>query len=147
MMNIALVIGRITKDIELQTTSGGKYVCKFTVACNRDIVPTGSEKTADFLNCVVWGKTAENLGRYCGKGSLVAVKGRIQERSYENKNGQKVYITEIACESVQFLDNKKKEPQPNTGYHPQQYDDFNQNADFANYAGQTVDINPDDLPF
>ena len=101
-MNKFIGIGRITKDIELAYTQDGKAVAKYTLAIN------GYNDTTDFLNCVTWNKQAENLAKYCGKGSQIAVEGRVSVRNYENQEGKKVYVTEIVTSNIMFLDNKKE---------------------------------------
>lgn len=107
MLNRVALVGRLTKEVELRRTGNGKAVANFTIAVNRNF-KTGDGQEADFLNIVAWGKVAENTERYCSKGSLVSVDGRLQSRTYENNQGQKVYVTEVVADSVQFLDTKKK---------------------------------------
>lgn len=97
----------MTKDPELRRTGNGKAVASFTLAVNRNF-KTGDGQEADFLSVVAWGKVAENTSQYCSKGSLVSVDGRLQSRSYENNQGQKVFATEVVADSVQFLDTKRK---------------------------------------
>ena len=102
-MNVVMLTARLTKDVELRYTPQGKAVATFSVAVDR---PYAKDQT-DFFNIVVWGKTAENCSNFIGKGRLVAIKGMIQNRSYEDNNGAKKYITEIVADEVQFLDKKK----------------------------------------
>ena len=99
-MNKAVLAGRLTKDVDLRFTTEGKAVANFTLAVNRFY----DREKADFIPVVVWGKTAENCDRYVGKGSRVAISGRIQTRSYEDKNGITRYITEIVADEVEFLE-------------------------------------------
>ena len=166
MMNQAFVIGRITKELDLRKTPTGKDVIAFTLACNRPKTQDGKEE-ADFINCVAWNNTAKLLHQYCGKGSLIAVNGRITTRNYDDQNGRKVYVTEILVGTVQFLEPKKKEaaaPAPSYGYnqgyqqpqqqYQQQYNPQPQNTGYEPYnefagfdTGQTLDISSDDLPF
>lgn len=101
MLNRALLVGRLTRDPELRRTGGGKAVTSFSLAVERNF--KSDDQEADFINCVCWGKIAENTERYCSKGSLVSVDGRIQTRNYENNQGQKVYVTEVIADSVQFI--------------------------------------------
>lgn len=104
-MNIAILIGRLTRDPELRyVPSTGKAVANFSIAVDRTYTSKTGEKMTDFFNIVVWGKTAENCANYLAKGRLVAVKGSIENRSYETQNGEKRYITEIVAENVQFLE-------------------------------------------
>ncbi|MDO5063032.1 MAG: single-stranded DNA-binding protein [Peptostreptococcaceae bacterium] len=103
-MNIAILIGRLTKDPELRyIPSSGNPVANFSIAVDRTFVGKDGQKQADFFNIVVWGKQAENVANYLAKGSQVAVRGRIENRSYETQNGEKRYITEIIADNVQFL--------------------------------------------
>ena len=102
-MNKCILIGRLTKDPDLRYTQSGTAVATFTLAVDR---PFSKEKETDFIPCVVWQKQAENCANYIGKGSLVAVSGRIQVRSYEAKDGGKRWVTEIIAEQVKFLDRR-----------------------------------------
>lgn len=101
MLNRALLVGRLTRDPELRRTGSGKAVTSFNLAVERNF--KSDEQEADFINCVCWGKIAENTERYCSKGSMVSIDGRIQTRNYENNQGQKVYVTEVIADSVQFI--------------------------------------------
>ena len=107
MLNRALLVGRLTRDPELRRTGSGKAVTSFNLAVERNFKKE-NEQDADFINCVCWGKIAENTERYCSKGSMVSVDGRIQTRSYENNQGQKVYVTEVIADSVQFINTRKE---------------------------------------
>lgn len=106
MINRVVLVGRLTKDPELRRTQQGDAVTSFTLAVNRNYTSRDGQQQADFINCVVWRKPAENVERYCSKGSLVGVEGKIQTRSYDNSQGQKVYVVEVVCDSVQFLETK-----------------------------------------
>lgn len=108
MINRVVLVGRMTRDPELRRTPQGDAVTSFTLAVNRNYTSRDGQQQADFINCVVWRKPAENVERYCSKGSLVGVEGRIQTRSYDNQQGQKVYVVEVICNSVQFLDTRQK---------------------------------------
>lgn len=101
MLNRALLVGRLTRDPELRRTGSGKAVTSFNLAVERNL--KSDDQEADFINCVCWGKVAENTERYCSKGSMVSVDGRIQTRNYDNSQGQKVYVTEVIADSVQFI--------------------------------------------
>lgn len=101
MLNRALLVGRLTRDPELRRTGSGKAVTSFNLAVKRNF--KSDDQEADFINCVCWGRIAENTERYCSKGSLVSVDGRIQTRNYENNQGQKGYVTEVIADSVQFI--------------------------------------------
>ena len=106
MLNRALLVGRLTRDPELRRTGSGKAVTSFNLAVERNF--KSDDQEADFINCVCWGKIAENTERYCSKGSMVSVDGRIQTRNYENNQGQKVYVTEVIADSVQFINTRRE---------------------------------------
>ena len=107
MMNKWFGIGRLIKDAELRYTPSNKAVAQFTIAINKPYQKEGKNE-ADFINIVVWDKLAEVVGKYTHKGSLIAVEGRLQVRTYE-KDGSKRYITEVLASNIQFLDNKPKD--------------------------------------
>ena len=103
-MNKCFLIGNLTRDPELRTTSGsGLSICSFTVAVTRRFTNQNGEREADFIPVVTWRATAENCAKYLRKGSQVAVLGAIQTRSYEGNDGQKRYVTEVVADEVQFL--------------------------------------------
>lgn len=106
MINRVILVGRMTRDPELRITNSGAAVTNFNLALNRNYNSADGQQ-ADYINCVVWNKIAENVEKYCSKGSLVGVEGRLQSRSYDNAQGQKVYVTEVLCSSVQFINTKK----------------------------------------
>lgn len=106
-MNKVFLIGRLTKNPELKSTTSGKNVCQFTIAVNRNYTNANGEKEVDFINCIVWDKQAENLFKYQKKGNQIALEGRIFTRSYDNKEGKKVYVTEILASNISYLDSKK----------------------------------------
>lgn len=115
-MNVAVLIGRLTRDPELKyVPSTGKPVSNFTIAVDRPYTSKSGERMTDFFNIVVWGKQAENCANYIAKGRLVGIKGTIENRSYENQNGEKKYITEIIAENVQFLEFATKGNEVNRG--------------------------------
>jgi single-strand DNA-binding protein len=142
MINNVTIVGRLTKEIDLRFTQNGKAVASGTLAVNRPFKNTNGETEADFINIVIWGKSAENTANYTGKGSLIGVTGRIQTRNYENNEGKRVYVTEVIAESVQFLDTKKngESQQHQSSYTHDPGDPLKNN-------GQPIDINDDDLPF
>lgn len=111
-MNVAILIGRLTRNPELRyIPSTGKAVTTFTLAVERPFTTKDGQKQADFFNIVVWGRIAENCANYLSKGKLAGVKGQIQNRSYDNQNGEKRYVTEIIASEIQFLeksDNRAK---------------------------------------
>ncbi|EDN9946126.1 single-stranded DNA-binding protein [Listeria monocytogenes] len=160
MMNRVVLVGRLTKDPELRYTPAGVAVATFTLAVNRPFKNGQGEQEADFIQCVVWRKPAENVANFLKKGSLTGVDGRVQTRNYEGNDGKRVYVTEIVAESVQFLEPKQNAVEgstPNNNQNEANYSNNNkngsyrasssQNSDsFAN-EGKPIDINPDDLPF
>ena len=107
MINKVVLIGRSTKDAELRHTQTGKQVTTFTLAVDRDYKNAQGEREADFIPCVAWGKLAEICERYITKGKQVAVAGKIQTRNYEDKNGQRRYITEIIVSDMQLLGSRQ----------------------------------------
>jgi single-strand DNA-binding protein len=106
MLNRVILIGRLTKDPELKYTPNGVAVASFTLAVDRFRTNAQGEREADFIPIVVWQKQAENCANYLSKGSLAAVDGRMQVRSYDGKDGQRRWVTEVIAESVRFLDKK-----------------------------------------
>jgi single-strand DNA-binding protein len=108
MINRAILIGNLTKDVEMATTNSGKNVARFTIAVSRRYANADGEREADFLNIVVWNTLAENCAKYLQKGSKVAVTGAIQTRSYESEEGKR-YITEIIADEVEFVGAKKEQ--------------------------------------
>ena len=103
-MNKVILIGRLTKDPEMRTTTSGKSVTRFTLAVDRP--GTNGEKTADFIPCVAFGKTAETIARYLSKGRQTAVEGNIKTGSYEGKDGRRVYTTDVWVDRFEFIGNK-----------------------------------------
>ena len=175
MINRTVLVGRLTRDPELRYTGSGAAVVTFTVAVNRQFTNSQGEREADFINCVMWRKAAENFANFTRKGSLVGIDGRIQTRSYENQQGQRVYVTEVVAENFSLLEsrssserrqggennfgNNQSAPsqQPTSSGNPfdggqsnnrgaQQPNNSNPNDPFAN-GGQSIDISDDDLPF
>ena len=145
-------IGRIVKDLEVKTSQGGTAVLNNTVAINRPFKnkQTG-EREADFINFVAFGKTAEIIAQYHQKGSLIGLSGRMQSRSYQNSNDQKVFVTELVVNEMHFTgsnnasDGQQSQVRPNTTNQQQRPSAPEENP-FANSKGP-VDISSDDLPF
>lgn len=119
MLNRTVLVGRLTKDPELKSAPNGVNVGTFTLAVNRTFTNAQGEREADFINCVTFRKQAENVNNYLSKGSLAGVDGRLQSRSYENKDGQRVFVTEVVADSVQFLEPKNSNQQQNDNYQQQ----------------------------
>ncbi|MDR7000018.1 single-stranded DNA-binding protein [Neobacillus niacini] len=170
MMNRVVLVGRLTKDPELRYTPSGVAVATFTLAVNRQFSNQQGEREADFINCVVWRKPAENVANFLKKGSLAGVDGRVQTRNYEGQDGKRVYVTEVVAESVQFLEPRNasgggsrndndlygappREPQGNPYGGGNQNQRQNNNQGFTRvdddpFAGNgQIDISDDDLPF
>lgn len=152
MINRVVLVGRLTRDCELKYTQGGKAVSDFNLAVNRRFTNAQGEREADFIRCQIWQKAAENFANFTNKGSLVGIEGRIQTRSYE-KDGQRVYVTEVIVDNFSLLDSKneknsnndrKKSTNSSNGYSGS--NDNQTNGDpFAD--GKQVDISDDSLPF
>ena len=104
MINNVVLVGRMVRDAELRYTSSNVAVATFTLAVNRTFKSQNGEREADFINVVMWRQQAENLANWAKKGSLVGITGRIQTRSYDNQQGQRVYVTEVVAENFQMLE-------------------------------------------
>ena len=111
MINQVILVGRLTRDPELRLTTEGTSVTSITLAVNRSFRNQQGEVDADFVQCTLWKKVAENTVQYCRKGSLIGVTGRIHTRNYENQEGKRIYVTEVIAESVRFLETKRSEDQ------------------------------------
>lgn len=145
MINKVILVGRLTKEAMLRKTQTGKSVSSFTVAVNRRY---GQNEQADFVNCVAWEKTAEILTQYTKKGSLIGLEGRIQSRSYDDKDGKRVYVQEVVCESVQLLESKSTTASKSSYEDSYQVQpDYNDFSDQSQDDGPVLDISSDDLPF
>jgi len=151
MINRTVLVGRLTKDPELRYTSSNIAFARFTLAVNRTFAGPNGEREADFIQCIVWRKQAENMARFVRKGSLIGVEGRIQTGSYDDKDGIRKYTTDVVCDGVQFLEPKS-----------QQENNSDQDSDFRNDYRQdfyeerspkkresvpSIDVTEDDLPF
>lgn len=173
MLNRVVLVGRLTKDPELRYTPSGVAVANFTLAVNRPFTNQQGSREADFINCVIWRRQAENVANYLKKGSLAGVDGRIQTRSFEGQDGKRVYVTEVVAESVQFLEPKgssgggqessggyyggQQGPQNPQGQGQNPYRNNNNNNNAGGFSdrnddpfesdGQPIDISDDDLPF
>lgn len=110
-LNYVALLGRITKDLELKSTQSGTSVLQFTVAVDRDFVKQGEERQADFINCVAFKELANHIAKWFSKGRMIAVEGRLQTRSYEDKNGTKHYVTEVIVNKASFTGEKTKQRQ------------------------------------
>ncbi|MBF2485198.1 single-stranded DNA-binding protein [Listeria welshimeri] len=159
MMNRVVLVGRLTKDPDLRYTPAGVAVATFTLAVNRPFKNAQGEQEADFIQCVVWRKPAENVANFLKKGSMAGVDGRVQTRNYEDSDGKRVFVTEVVAESVQFLESRNYTEGATSNNYQNQANysnnnktssyraDTSQKSDsFAN-EGKPIDINEDDLPF
>ena len=106
MINRVVLIGRLTRDVELRYTQSGTAVGTFSLAVNRQFTNQAGEREADFINAVIWRKAAENFANFTGKGALVAIEGRLQTRNYENNQGQRVYVTEVVVDNFSLLESR-----------------------------------------
>lgn len=173
LINNVVLVGRLTKDPDLRYTSSGTAVATFTLAVNRNFASQNGNREADFINCVIWRKSAETLANYAHKGTLLGVTGRIQTRSYDNQQGQRVYVTEVVAENFQLLESRaaSENRQQSGGYQDtgQSTNNFGGNGGNNNYnqtsqssngmpdfdrdssdpfgSSSTIDISDDDLPF
>jgi single-strand DNA-binding protein len=163
MINRVVLVGRITRDVEVRKTQSGLSVASFTVACDRRVShqqQDPNQPSADFISCVAWRQSADFLGAYARKGALVGVEGRIQTRNYNDKDGKKVYVTEVVCDNVQLLESRSQSQSrasqpsaPDMGNDIPANDSFGGgssandmgSADFN--TGPSLDISSDDLPF
>lgn len=141
MINNTVLVGRLTKDAELRYTPSNVAVATFTLAVNRTFKNENGDREADFINCVMWRQQAENLASWAKKGALIGVTGRIQTRSYDNQQGQRVYVTEVVAEQFQLLESKGQQ-----GNQTQQRQAQQQTPDFSR-QGAPMDISDDMLPF
>jgi single-strand DNA-binding protein len=158
MINRVVLVGRLTKDVEVRKTTTGLSVASFTVACDRrgsrNQDAGSNQPSADFINCVAWRQTAEFLGSYARKGAMVGVDGRIQTRNYDGSDGRKVYVTEVVADSVQLLESRSQsqaraqsgyqdsyqqpsyqQPQSNYGYSDNSYNNNNGFGGSSNNGG------------
>lgn len=156
MLNRVVLVGRLTRDPDLRYTPNGTAVANFTVAANRPFTNQQGEREADFINCVVWRRPAENLANYMKKGNLIGVDGRLQSRTYEGQDGKTVFVTEVVADSVQFLEPKGSSrgqgaqgqgSQQNQNQNQQQSQTQQGSKDPFSQDGEPIDISDDDLPF
>lgn len=141
MINRVVLTGRLTKIRICARRRPGKSVTNFTVAVDRPRRKDQEIADTDFINCQAWNKTAEYICRYAKKGTLIGVDGRIQTRNYDNASGQKIYVTEIVCDSVSLLSGYgSRNITPDT-------DPRNAMSDYDYSTAPTLEISSDDLPF
>ena len=130
MINNVVLVGRMTRDAELRYTPSNVAVATFTLAVNRTFKSQNGEREADFINCVMWRQSAENLANWAKKGALIGITGRIQTRTYDNQQGQRVYVTEVVADNFKMLESRNQQSSNDTS--------GNENP---------MDIQDDDLPF
>ena len=138
MINQVVLVGRLTKEVNLKYTPSNQAVATFSLAVNRNFKSQNGDREADFINCVIWRQQAENLANWAKKGALIGITGRIQTRSYENQQGQRVYVTEVVADNFQLLEFNKQ----NTQGHSQ----GQSQPDFTRQA-EPMNILDSDLPF
>lgn len=138
MINNVVLVGRIVRDPELRYTPQNTAVATFTLAVNRRFKNAQGEREADFINCVLWRQPAENLANWAKKGTLVGITGSIQVRNYENKEGQRVYVTEVLADNFQMLESNSNKTEKGKTKSNQDKDPF---------AGSPMEVSDDDLPF
>lgn len=143
MLNRALLVGRLTRDPELRRTGSGKAVTSFNLAVERNF--KSDDQEADFINCVCWGKIAENTERYCSKGSMVSIDGRIQTRNYDNSQGQKVYVTEVIADSVQFIQTNRNNNTATAAQAP--VNNYIPNEPIQQFEDDNYKLEEDDIQF
>ncbi|AGZ17324.1 single strand DNA binding protein [Lactobacillus phage PL-1] len=161
MLNSVALTGRLTKPVDLRYTQSGTAVGSFTIAVDRQFRSANGERETDFINCAIWRKSAENFANFTHKGSLVGIEGHIQTRTYDNAQGQKVFVTEVIVENFALLESRQasqnipKSQQTanssatgttNASQTTQNASRANSTDSFAN-NGQPLDISDDDLPF
>ena len=151
MLNKVILIGRTTRDVDFRRTSSGTPVATFTLALDNRYVLKDGKPTTDFINCVAWNKTAETMDKYVKKGMLIAVEGRLQTRNYENKDGNKVYVTEVVCDNMRMLESRNNSASSSTYLEDYEPANNGYQSDETSASQNTSDIelniSEDDLPF
>lgn len=138
MINNVVLVGRIVREPELRYTPQNTAVATFNLAVNRRFKNAQGERETDFINCVIWRQPAENLANWAKKGTLVGITGSIQVRNYENKEGQRVYVTEVLADNFQMLESSSNKTEKGKTKSQQDKDPF---------AGSPMEVSDDDLPF
>lgn len=170
MINNVVLVGRLTRDPDLRSTGSGIPVTSFTLAIDRNYTNRQGERDADFINCVIWRKGAEIFSNYTSKGSLVGIEGRLQSRSYDDKDGKRVYVTEVVVSDFSFLDSRRNNNNTQSSggnFTPQQGNSAPNTNNFGGSSapstnnnttpapkddpfkdsGSTIEISDNDLPF
>ncbi|ARW24285.1 single-stranded DNA-binding protein [Pediococcus acidilactici] len=148
MINRTVLVGRLTKDPEIRYTQSGMAVANFTMAVNRQFTNANGEREADFISCIVWRKAAENFCNFTHKGSLVGIDGRIQTSSYE-KEGQRVYATQVVVDSFSLLEPKQQSQQRGQQSNASDalHNNFGQPTNNYSQNNNDFGIDDNDLPF
>lgn len=133
MLNSVNLVGRLTRDIDLRYTNSHKATVSFNLAVEQDYADQNGKRNADFPTCVVWNKAAENLANLAHKGTMMSVTGRLSTRNYEDKNGNRVYVTEVVVQSYSLIDDYGKGRQNNNGNQNNQQRNPQSNGNFGNY--------------
>lgn len=141
MVNNVVLIGRLTKNIDLRQTSTGKAMTYFTLAVNRNFKNEQGVNGADFVSCVAFGAQAENMAKFLTQGSLIGVEGRISTRNFQGKDGNTVYVTEVIASNVTFLESKKQQNNGNQQFGVQNY----QQQSNSNFNAASVGIDFSEL--
>lgn len=139
MINRAVLTGRLTRDPELRYTTSGIATISFSLAVDRQFRNQNGEREADFINCVIWRRSAENFANFTRKGSLVGIDGRIQTRNYENQQGNRVYVTEVVVDNFALLEPRQQGQSNHQASYPHQQNGQNQgyrNQGQQNYSQQ-----------
>ena len=152
-MNKVILIGRLARDPEMRTTNSGIAMTRFTLAVSRPFNSQDGKDQTDFIGCIVWRRQAENVARYCTKGSQVAIEGRIQTGSYDASDGTKRYTTDVVCDNVTFLGSKNSNggnsfasnSEPNMESNDMPTTDISEDP-FKDF-GDEIALSDDDLPF
>ncbi len=141
MINRVVLVGRLTRDPELRRTQNETAVASFTLAVDDRVKDAEGKSTTSFINVTVWNNQADNVAKFCRKGALVGVDGRLRQRSFEKRDGTKGSVIEIIADSVQFLEPKGTREIPNEEFIPDEAPvDESKNLD-------SIDVTDDDLPF
>lgn len=158
MINSTTLVGRLTKDPELKYTKTGIAVCRFTVAVNRSFTGSDGERKADFISCIAWRKTAENLANFQRKGNLIGIVGRIETSNFEGQDGKRVFMTDVVADNLQFLEPKNNQDSETSQASHTKSSNQNQSNTPANDYGSNsnsydsqpagnYEVSDDDLPF
>ena len=159
-MNKVILTGRFTRDPEARMGSNSMEVSRFSLACQNDFVARDGERSTEFINCVAFGRTAQTINKYCAKGRLISVTGRIRNSSYDAQDGTKRYTTDVIVENFEFLGGTGGATNNNDGGYPMNHqNDFDQTSTINNIEttdvtedpykdfGEEINISSDDLPF